>query len=338
MSLKKNIDPSQLITSTMIVVFCDLKGSTKVLRELGPREFQDLQSRFFGASNSIVSASNFNQLNRSKPEAARLSFEELLRKEARLKPHANLEKGGVMDSFEGEFPAPWVRVDKFMGDCTMLYIKCGDINISELKSDDKRDVQYAGPKNPSILHQAARTSMQIVSSLIDEIMRIEKSMKLDSHAIKLGARVGLALGEGVCLSWLGEPGKPGYSYTVTGETVNLAARLEHASKAEFLSCINEEKSSIYAYTQHLTDQSHLHGTALGQALVEADRHLIDLYTVCDRRFQVRANEDFVHFLENGSQPVKLRWRRIPFSPQGFDGKQIACLLGGDSASDLFRTV
>ncbi len=320
----------------MIIAFCDLKGSTRVLRELGAPTFRNLQSMFFTASNEIISAANADvcaKMNLNKSKMARLEeeFNGLI-------AIGGDKQAQRMLKLEKTLPKPLARIDKFMGDCTMFYIQCGDLKISTHKVEEQGKCGRESLSGAAVLYQATRTAMQIVSSLIDEIGRIEKEMRLDTHAIKLGSRVGLALGEKVGLSWLGEPGKPGYSYTVTGETVNLAARLEHATKAEFLSCINEEKTFINAYTQDITDRVHLHGTALGQDLVEADRHLIDLYTVCDKRFQVRANEDFIHFLENGNQPVKLRWRRIPFSPQGFDGKQTACLLGGDTASELFRTV
>jgi class 3 adenylate cyclase len=294
--------------SSMIVVFCDLKGSTQVLRELGARKFQGLQEHFFAESSRIVTAANRDF------HANNLKSVELLFKKEKKADQTN----------EREFIKPWARIDKFMGDCVMFYVDCGG---------------RKGTKAPAaILNQGALMTMRIVVSLIEAISDLGENRDVRAHHIRLGSRIGIALGHDIILSPLGERGKPGFSYTLTGESVNLAARLEHASKAEFLDCISAKKSELQAYLCNVSDSDRLHGTALGEIILETDRHLIDLFTVCEKTFQIRTNELFVHHLTEGDQPVKLRWRSIPFMPKGFEAGENALFLGGDSTAELFRTV
>jgi class 3 adenylate cyclase len=292
-------------TFPMVVAFCDLKGSTQALRFLKTARFHSLQQQFFAHCSKVVDDAN-------------LAAGRTVHNQRGTRP-----ENPFADNFdESKFPVPWARIDKFMGDCTMFYVRC----------DKNPRTQSAS------LQQAARMVINIVSQIVQKVDVLSGKYGLAEEGITLGSRVGLASGHRVSLGMLGGRGRPGYSYTLTGETVNLAARLEHATAAEFISCVADSRAQLDGYAKHVTDKQHLHGTALAEQLIKADRQVVDLFSVCERRFQIRANEHFVGLLQAGPNPVKFRWRQIPFAPQGFDGRRTAYILGGNSLSDLFRTV
>jgi class 3 adenylate cyclase len=297
----------------MVVAFCDLKGSTKALRCLGPQSFANLQHRFFSEASKAVRSVNIHS------------------------DHVAAEVGLGID--ETMFPAPWARVDKFMGDCAMFYLRCANAHVESKRTNFQPDVE--------LFARGARSVLVIIDRIIRSIDKLNCSpefSKLRDAGIFLGSRIGLAAGASVALGPLRAEGEgtedvlPGESYTVTGETVNLAARLEHATAAEFLSCVADVRSDLDLFAKGIVDRKHLHGTDLGNEFNQSDRQVVDIYDVCRCRFQVRANEYFVNLLKKAENPIKLRWRDIPFSPQGFEGRQVAYLLGGNSSSDLFRPV
>jgi len=281
------------LNKTMVVVFCDLKGSTSALRVLGPSSFRAIQRKFFEACIKAVKSVNANKC-----------------------------KDGYLN-----YPRAVLDKLKFMGDCAMFYMDCGNaVTSGDLKSE------------------AAELAMKLTTIIVEDFRGIEQEEReLRLHGVKLGARFGIALGDKVILSVLGcsnevEHGSPVGDFTITGEVVNLAARLEHATPPEFLACITESRAHLEAYASQIKEKDWIRGTALDDALLTADRQVIDLFDICEKTFEIRADAQFRECLELGDLSVKLAWRTIPFSPRGFSSSREANLLGGNSSAELFRVV
>ena len=58
----------------------------------------------------------------------------------------------------------------------------------------------------------------------------------------------------------------------------------------------------------------------------------------NKRFQVRADSNFVDALEGDKDSAKLAWKSVPFEPRGFGEKCTARLLGGNTVSELLCVV
>jgi len=112
--------------------------------------------------------------------------------------------------------------------------------------------------------------------------------------------------------------------------------------AELIQSILSAREKIETFQRRLLDPSRAHGSRLNEALAEADRQVLDLYCVTEKRFQVRADNNFVKALETAGDEArnreKLAWKSIPFEPRGFGERCKAQLLGGDSVSELLCVV
>ena len=290
----------------VIVMFCDLKGSTPALGVL-EKGFRDIQVTFF---TSIA--------------------DEVKRINSRLTAQA-------------EGPYPRFVIDKFMGDGAMLYVDCGSGDFVDCRSQ---------------INAAAKPILQLVQKLADTIveldgwnrannrnqpsqvdhLKIAIGDKLEANDIRLGLRFGIALGSRVTLSVLGgsQDSNEG-DFTLTGEVVNLAARLEHATPSEFLTYLADVAGRIGRFSSLLRHPEITRGTALGDAIDQRDQQVIDLYQVFDGRFEIRADSGFRKCLEDGPN-IKLPWKSVRFTPRGFPNGRTANLLGGNNAAELLRVV
>lgn len=296
---------------SMIILFCDLKSSTAALKALGSG-FRNLQRNFF--ESCIKAVAETNKRRRAAAPSARY---------------------------------PRAIIDKFMGDGAMFYIDCGNTlsgGMEALGADAAEDAL-------SIVHRIISLTQTLSSVSGMEAI----AAKLHAARVEVGVRFGIAMGSGITLSVLGcssaDSDCAGQGdFTVTGEVVNLAARLEHATAAEFLSCIVDDANRIGQYTCRMNDSAQLRGTALGDAMMNADQHIVDLFAVCEQNYELRADSNFRHYLENrndlekrnepekAKKPIRLAWKAVPFSPRGFAGNHVAHLLGGNRSEELVRQV
>jgi class 3 adenylate cyclase len=276
----------------MVILICDVKGSTPMLRALRPDEFRrHVQQPFFSECIAVLRGVN------PKPDPAR----------------------------DGFLPYPRAVRDKFMGDGVMIYVDCGNHGTTDAPLD-----------------KAAPMVMRIIDGIIRALDGLPEKPEVRLRGGRLGARFGVACGDGITLGVLGPGGAepairdPG-DFSVTGEAVNMAARLEHATPADFLACMEESRARLERYARLVPDRAQLHGTVLGAALAASGRQAAELHEVCEKRFEIRADGRFRALLDERPGADRLAWRQVPFSARGFGGEAgSAHLLGGDSAAELFR--
>jgi class 3 adenylate cyclase len=286
----------------MAVIFCDMKRSTEILRELGGEGFHGFQAKL-----ALLCIESIEEVNKCAKKA----------------------RAGV----DGTEP-PWERLyprvvlDKMMGDGFLVYVDCGTASDDDLLS-------MAG--------QRAQAAASMALQFIDRLIR--KALEAAPYELqartRLGLRFGLALGGGITLSVLAAVHGGGFTrgdFTLTGETVNLAARLEHASSADFLSSIEANRQRLAPYLNRIEDRDRLRGTRLLEDLLSTDQQTIHLYETCEKDFEIRVDERFRHALAVNPKIERFAWRRVPFAPKGFGDGHWAYLLGGNSVSELFRQV
>lgn len=288
---------------TMVVIFCDLKGSTKVLGNLGQEDFRTAQNDFLRECGNSVSNANKSY-------------------EYRAPKHRDPRS-----------PYPKGIVDKYMGDSAMIYIDLGN-TPEETEPDIKDDWK----------REAVEMAISIISGITEGVRNPKNKLLLKGQL--LGVRFGISFGDKIILSVLGssmseiQPKEITAigDFTITGPVVNLAARLEHATPDEFLSAIARERKELDPYVQLLWEKERLRSSALGERLTEFDLQAADLFEVCKKDFEIRADSRFVALYESGSKRRELPWKDVPFFPRGFLNRQTAKLLGGDSAAELFRRI
>jgi class 3 adenylate cyclase len=279
---------------TMIVMFCDIKGSTAALEHLRQKIFRELQDDFFTACTATVMEVNKNRTEHDSRAV----------------------------------------IDKYMGDSAMIYIDVGD---TERSDDASKQANFAAKKS-----EGTEKAVKITRSITTKIVELDKKYAPSLSGFRLGARFGIAMGDRVILSVLGCRFESGVlsqvgDFTLTGSVVNLAARLEHATPAEFVECIAQSRREIESYTSLVWERDRLRTTKLGEALLSIDRQVTELYEICKMNFEIRADSHFVTQYESG-KGEKMPWKVVPFSPRGFPGRQRALLLGGNSVADLLRRI
>lgn len=286
------------VDRTMVVMFCDLKGSTAALNRpsADKEEFRTLQDDFFcGCTKAIIDVNT----DRSPTQ-------------------------------------PRAVVDKYMGDAAMIYV---DVGNTEKPADANPESKFNARKR-----EATERAVRIIKSITKNVSAMaEKHSALLGDSV-LGARFGITLGPGVILSVLGcgsedDPSMRAVGdFTLTGPIVNFAARLEHASPAEFMECIAQSRRQIESYTSLLWERERLRSTKLGEELLSIDTQVAELYEICRKRFEIRADTSFAEQYENSLSGYKLPWKKLPFAPKGFSGLQNAMLLGGNTVAELLRRI
>ena len=245
-------------------------------------------------------------------------------------------------------------LDKFMGDGAMFYIYCGSLPLMDdiLDTEDSSKRENLGTRKHR-KREAALMMMELISRIVTHLQNINEQLNYTSKSTNLGARFGVASGDRVTLSVLGT--EDSESLTVTGEAVNLAARLEHATEAEFLHAIATKKAGLDTFAHQLSNPSALHGSRLANRQDELDRNIVELQAITAKKFQIRADRSFVSALESTDDvsaesidkktpdtankfSSRLAWKKIPFEPRGFGESDGARLVGGDTLAELFRVV
>lgn len=311
---------------TAAILFCDLKNSTSILRSLGAKHFRQIQNRFVKECLEAVKEAN-----------------KRIRKELNVK----------------ENEPPRVIMDKFTGDGAMMILDCGKTKKRHHSESGINSSKEQAENEESDFRQAlvARLVVQIVRHILEKTPDMKEAGELARHGLpRLGMRCGVAHGDNITLSVLGylaEKESPRFgSFTATGEIINLAARLEHATPAEFLEAIAGTKYRLDSFTRLLNSSERAHGSTLGNAVHASERQVLDLYDVCEKRFEIRANERFRYYLEYERKPepgvsfgaipksltkkMSLAWKKIPFTPKGFALDIDAYLIGGDTVDELLR--
>ena len=289
---------------TMVVGFCDLKGSTQALRVLKTEQFREVQDLFFDQCNYAVMDGN------------------------------KIRKSDLDENSR----YPRAVVDKFMGDCMMFYIDCGNTPKNKSEKNYQKDKKN---KTAIIDPIAAKMAIRIISKIVNGFSALETDI-LSKNKIVLGARFGIALGDEILLSIIGQSRKDKMitigDFTLTGEAVNLAARLEHATPDEFLSAISDQRQQAEAYINSIASIDSLHGTELGRTFSLLDQQVVDLYEVMKRRFEIRIDERFKMALDANGESFTFPWKKVPFAPRGFFRNHSAFLLGGNTGAELFQIV
>lgn len=320
--------------STMVVLFCDMKGSTEALVTLGGA-FRQLQAKFFRLCEDTVKDANNGKWENPKNGTG--------------DAHNAGPAGEHADDNVGlGRPCPVTVIDKFVGDGLMLYVDCGP--TTELA---KKEPLVAGEPDlePEVVRRGTRMAAWIIreiaskfeGALKDAVRKVSDSKdssltrdSLTESTRKLGLRFGVALGDGIMLSVLGEGTVT--DFTLTGAIVNLAARLEHATAPEFLEAIAARRGELSRYTGPIEHEGALRGSQLHRDLVDCDRQVVDVHTVTAQRFQIRANERVVNCLKQWERPIRLAWCPVPFEAKGFSGAQTAFIVAGKTAGDLFASL
>jgi class 3 adenylate cyclase len=186
------------------------------------------------------------------------------------------------------------RIDKFMGDNVMCVFLARESEI------DNRDISDK---------DAILNDFFAIFDLCKVLLELLKDEKLeDSH---LGLRSGVSYGKEILRSNLGN--ELVRDFTVTGETVNLAARLEHFSfnelsihNAEYFEECIDRIPDIERMVLMVDDKNQFNPETrrIIREYTKYQNIVTNLETLSKARFDIRFNDDFyqelkAHFIESG---------------------------------------
>jgi adenylate cyclase len=201
MARSQNDYSMQASNQVLTVMFCDMRGFTRLAGEMAPLDLQALLNDIFNRLSSVIQA-----------------------------------HGGT--------------IDKYMGDCVMA---------------------FWGAPQPQADH-AAR-AVACAQDLIAAVASFNATRAASTPDIQMGIGINTGL---VCVGDMGSSIRR--SYTVIGDAVNLASRLEGLSKTYQVSVVVSSSTQVAAQAQKTSDATFA-WTDLGSATIEGIASPVHIYTL-----------------------------------------------------------
>ncbi len=205
-------------------------------------------------------------------------------------------------------------VDKFIGDNIMFYFL----------------------KNKSDQAPIENIVMNKVLVLIHEFKNILIEQEKNNKKLNLGLRFGLAKStKPIILSTLGiSRDKNGNleqklttDYTLTGDDVNLAARIVNLTTESMIAHATKEKNELDKYRNIMYNLDNVNSSEISKRMENLNIHIDDIFQVSDVDFSVRVNEAFYKGLSESIS--SLDWKDVFFIPKGFNTREKIYILGGN---------
>ena len=212
------------------------------------------------------------------------------------------------------------------------------------------------------LPQSALAVSKIIRNIVHDTSQQDTTKFMRDRDIRLGLRFGVAYGKVVIINSVSQmlrgrrvdeakktdlavPNLKNRAATsagqlstplLTGEAVNMAARLEHATTADFLDALRTRKRLMAPFLDLVGSEEALAQSELEAELTTIRKQALDVYNLQSHRFQIRATPVFGKDLIDAS--VSLAWKTTPLFVKGISEAMDVQFVSGMNEDELFKRV